>query len=141
MNFTGYNLHPRRRLSTLVKNVLPHLSALSSIHLGQDIGLGLMNWYITTIQSSLHYLHVSMEDIPQLCHVISRETLSTTLEQLYVTMRSLQMRKINNGWARNNCTVLIFKIYLSLIKLSQDAFYENIEREILYNVIYFIYRI
>ncbi|CAF0720241.1 unnamed protein product [Rotaria sp. Silwood1] len=89
MGFTGYISHPRGRLSTLVENVLPHLSALCSLDLGQDIGLGLTNWYITTIQSPLNYLRVPMEDIPHLCHVISRETLSTTLEQLHVTMRGL----------------------------------------------------
>ncbi|CAF4286715.1 unnamed protein product [Rotaria sp. Silwood2] len=94
--FTGYILHPRGRLPTLVKNVLPHLSALQSLDLGQDVGFGLTNWYITTIQSSLNYLRVSMEDIPHLCHVMSRETRSTTLEQLHVTMRSLHARSKNS---------------------------------------------
>ncbi|CAF5018562.1 unnamed protein product [Rotaria sp. Silwood1] len=96
IGFTGCILHPRGRLSTLVENVLPHLSALRSLDLGQDIGLGLTNWYITTIQSPLNYLRVSMQDIPHLCHVISRETLSTTLEQLHVTMRSLHVIRENS---------------------------------------------
>ncbi|CAF1415402.1 unnamed protein product [Rotaria sp. Silwood1] len=94
--FTGCILHPRGRLSTLVENVLPHLSALRSLDLGQDIGLGLTNWYITTIQSPINYLRVSMQDIPHLCHVISRETLSTTLEQFHVTMRSLHVIRENS---------------------------------------------
>ncbi|CAF1374541.1 unnamed protein product [Rotaria sordida] len=41
--FTGYILHPRGRLPTLVKNVLPHLSALQSLDLGQDVGFDLTN--------------------------------------------------------------------------------------------------
>ncbi|CAF4555741.1 unnamed protein product, partial [Rotaria magnacalcarata] len=85
---TGYIRYPRERLPTLVENVLPHLSALRSLDLGQDTGFGLTNWNITTIQSPLNYLRVSLEYIPRLCHVISRDTLSTTLEQLHVTLRS-----------------------------------------------------
>ncbi|CAM4774372.1 unnamed protein product [Rotaria magnacalcarata] len=93
---TGYIRYPRERLPTLVENVLPHLSALRSLDLGQDTGFGLTNWNITTIQSPLNYLRVSLEYIPRLCHVISRDTLSTTLEQLHVTLRSSHVREKNS---------------------------------------------
>ncbi len=79
-----------------MENVLPHLSALRSLDLGQDTGFGLTTWNITTIQSPLNYLRVSLEHIPQLCHVISRDTLSTTLEQLHVTLRSSHASKENS---------------------------------------------
>ncbi|CAF3414060.1 unnamed protein product, partial [Rotaria socialis] len=93
---TGYIWHPRERLPTLVENVLPHLSALRSLDLGQDTGFGLTTWNITTIQSPLNYLRVSLEHIPRLCHVITRDTLSTTLEQLHVTLRSSHVREKNS---------------------------------------------
>ncbi|CAF4541427.1 unnamed protein product [Rotaria socialis] len=93
---TGYIRYPRERLPTLVENVLPHLSALRSLDLGQDTGFGLTNWNITTIQSPLNYLRVSLEHIPRLCHVISRDTLSTALEQLHVTLRSSHVREENS---------------------------------------------
>jgi hypothetical protein len=79
-----------------VENVLPHLSALRSLDLGQDTGFGLTTWNIPTIQSPLNYLRVSLAYIPQLCDVISRDTLSTTLEQLHVTLRSSHMDKENS---------------------------------------------
>ncbi|CAF2749440.1 unnamed protein product [Rotaria sp. Silwood2] len=125
MGFTGYISHPRGRLSTLMKNVLPHLSALRSLDLGQDIGLGLTNWYITTIQSPLNYLRVSMNDIPHLCHVISRETLSTTLEQLHVTMRNAHVGRENS---LPNGLVLSKMINLHTFTLVQSIFsYDRIE--------------
>ncbi len=89
MGFTGYILHPRGRLATLVENILPHLSALRSLDLDQDTGLGIMTCHIDTIQCPLNYLRVPMRAIDHLCHLMSIETLSTTLEQLHVTMRSL----------------------------------------------------
>jgi hypothetical protein len=71
-----------------VENVLPHLIMIRSLDLGQDTGLGLTRWHITTIQSPLNYLCLPMQSITRLCHVMSTESLSTTLEQLHVTMRS-----------------------------------------------------
>jgi hypothetical protein len=84
------------RLATLVEDVLPHLSALRSLDLGQDTGFGLTNLYITTIQSPLNYLRISMKNILHLCHVMSIETLSTTLEQLHVTMCNFYMQRKNS---------------------------------------------
>lgn len=86
--FTGHILHPSGRLVTLLENVLPHLTMLRSLNLGQDTGFGLTRWPITTIQSPLNYLCLPIQDINRLCHVMSTATLSTTLEQLHVTMRS-----------------------------------------------------
>lgn len=88
-------MHPRGRLPTLVEIVLPHLSALRSLDLGEDTGFGITNCRIDTIQCPLNYLRVPMPDINQLCHIMSLETLSTTLEQLHVTMRSLGAGKRN----------------------------------------------
>ena len=88
LGFTGHILHSSGRLVTLVENVLPHLTMIRSLDLGQDTGSGLTRWHITTIQSPLNYLCLPMESITRLCHVMSTETLSTTLEQLHVTMRS-----------------------------------------------------
>lgn len=79
-----------------MENVLPHLNALRSLDLGQDTGFGLTNLYITTIQSPLNYLRISMQNIPHLCHVMSIETLSTTLEQLHVTMQNFDMQRENS---------------------------------------------
>ncbi len=76
-----------------MENVLPHLSSLRSLNLGEDTGLGLTNWHIDTIKSPLKYLRVSLEGISHLCDLMSTETLSTTLEQLHVTMRSAYPRK------------------------------------------------
>ena len=88
-------LRPRGRLTRLLKNVLPQLKALRSLDLGQDTGFGLTNWRIATIQSPLNYIRISMLNIPYLCHVMSTESLSTTLEQLRVTMRSIESRREN----------------------------------------------
>jgi hypothetical protein len=122
MGFTGHMSHPRGRLATLVENVLPYLRVLRSLDFGQDTGLGLANWHITTIQSPLNYLRVSMSDIPHLCHVMSTEALSTTLQQLHVTMRSL-------GTGRENILpkelVLPEMINLHTFTLVQSIFSEN----------------
>ena len=75
---------------------LPYLNALHSLDCGQDTGFGLVNWYVTRVQCPLKYLRVPINDISQLVHLISRETLSTTLEQLYVTMRNDHMRRDNS---------------------------------------------
>ncbi|CAF3175493.1 unnamed protein product [Rotaria socialis] len=83
MGFMGHIGYPRDRFPILVKNILPHLNALCSLDLGQDTGFGLTNWYVTTIQCPLKYLRVPMEHIPHLCHVMIRETLSSTSEQLH----------------------------------------------------------
>ncbi len=88
MGFAGHISRPRGRLATLVQNVLSHLTSLRSLDLGQDTGFGLVNWHITAIQSPLNYLRVSLTDTEHLYDVISAETLSTTLEQLHVTLRS-----------------------------------------------------
>jgi hypothetical protein len=87
LGFAGHILRPLGRLPTLVQNVLPYLTSLRSLDLGQDTGFGLTNWHITTIQSPLKYLRVSLADAAHLYHVISAEILSTTLEQLHVTLR------------------------------------------------------
>ena len=81
-------MRPLGRLPTLVQNVLPHLTSLRSLDLGQDTGFGLANWRITTIQSSLKYLRVSLAHSVHLYHVISAEAFPTTLEQLHVTLRN-----------------------------------------------------
>ncbi|CAF4502227.1 unnamed protein product [Rotaria sp. Silwood2] len=122
MGFTGYIGHPRGRFPILVKNVLPHLNALRSLDLGQDTGFGLTNWYITTIQCPLNYLRVSMEHIPHLCHVMSRETLSTTLKQLHVTMRSENTRRKNS---LPKGLVLSKMINLHTFTLAQSIFYRS----------------
>jgi hypothetical protein len=72
-----------------MENILPHMNALRSLNLGQDIGAGLPIWNITSIQCPLNYLRIPLQHITQLCQVMSNETLSTTLEQLHVAMRSL----------------------------------------------------
>ena len=69
-----------------MENILPHLSALRSLDLGQDTEIGLPNWRVTTIQCPLNYLRVPLQHMTQLYHVLSIETLSTTLEQLHVAM-------------------------------------------------------
>jgi hypothetical protein len=79
-----------------MENILPHLSVLRSLDLGQDTGMGLPLWHITTIQCPLNYLRLPCQHIKQLCDVMSLETLSTTLEQLHVTMRSLRMGSKND---------------------------------------------
>ena len=88
MGFVGHISRPRGRLHRLVENVLPHLILLRSLDFGQDVGIGLTNWRITTVPSSLIYLRVTMFDIPHLCHLMSVKALSTTLEQLHFTWRS-----------------------------------------------------
>ncbi|CAF2213932.1 unnamed protein product [Rotaria magnacalcarata] len=122
MGFTGHIGHPRGRLPILAENVLPHLNALCSLDLGQDTGFGLTNWYITTIQCPLNYLRVSMTHIPHLCHVMSRETLSTTLEQLHVTMRSQHVRRKNS---LPKGLVLSKMINLHTFTLVQSIFYRS----------------
>jgi hypothetical protein len=79
-----------------MENILPHLSALRSLDLGQDTGMGLPLWHITTIQCPLNYLRLPCQNIKQLCDVMSLEALSTTLEQLHVAMRSLNMGSKND---------------------------------------------
>ncbi|CAF2741016.1 unnamed protein product [Rotaria sp. Silwood2] len=85
-------------------------------------GFGLTNWYITTIQCPLNYLRVSMEHIPHLCHVMSRETLSTTLKQLHVTMRSENTRRKNS---LPKGLVLSKMINLHTFTLVQSIFYTS----------------
>jgi hypothetical protein len=89
MGFAGDTLRPRGRLPILVQNILPHLTSLRSLDLGQDTGFGLTNWQITTIHSPLKYLRVSLHDIAHVFHVISADKLSTTLEQFHITLRSI----------------------------------------------------
>ena len=79
---------PRGRLARLVENVLPHLISLRSLDLGQDTGFGLGSPQFTLIESRLTYLRVSLQDVAHLYYVMSSKTLSTTLKQLHVTMRS-----------------------------------------------------
>ena len=88
MGFAGDNLRPRGRLGTLVQNVLPHLTSLRSLDLGQDTGIGLANPQMTLIHSRLAYLRLSLQDMAHLYHVMSSNILSATLEQFHVTMRS-----------------------------------------------------
>jgi hypothetical protein len=88
LGFAGHILRPLGRLPTLVQNVLPHLISLRSLDLGQDTGFGPTNWRITTIQSPLTYLRISLAHSVHLYHVISAEAFPTTLEQLHVTLRS-----------------------------------------------------
>jgi len=122
MGFAGHIGHPRGRLSILVKKVLPHLNALRSLDLGQDTGVGLTNWYITTIQCPLNYLRVSLEHIPHLCHIMSRETLSTTLEQLHITMRNQHQRSKNS---LPKGLVLSKMVNLHTFTLVQSIFYRS----------------
>jgi hypothetical protein len=122
MGFTGHVGHPKGRFPILVKKVLPHLNALRSLDLGQDTGFGLTNWYSTTIQCPLNYLRVSMEHIPHLCHVMSRETLSTTLKQLHVTMRNEHGRRKNSI---PKGLVLSKMINLHAFTLVQSIFYRS----------------
>ena len=81
--------HPEGCLGTLIENVLPHLNALRSLDLGQETGLGIRNWRIKTIPCPLNYLRAPMCNMEQLYELMSVETLSTTLEQLHVTIRNL----------------------------------------------------
>lgn len=80
-------------MAILVENVLPHLTSLRSLDLGQDTGFGLTNWKITTVLSRLTYLRASLSDVAHLYHVMSNKALATTLEQLHVTMRNMDW-----GW-------------------------------------------
>ena len=82
-------MRPRGRLPKLVEDVLPHLTSLRFLDLGQDTGFGLTNLQITTTPTRLTYLRVSLTDVAHLYHLMSNKTLSTTLEQLHVTLRSM----------------------------------------------------
>ena len=81
-------MRPRGRLATLVEDVLPHLTSLRFLDLGQDTGFGLTNLQITTTPTRLTYVRISLGDVAHLYHLMSNKTLSTTLEQLHVTLRS-----------------------------------------------------
>ena len=119
--FAGHILRPLGRLPTLVQNVLPHLTSLRLLDLGQETGFGLTNWRITTIQSPLKYLRVSLADAAHLYHVISAEALSTTLEQLHVTLRSYH-------WMNENLSgklELPSMMYLHTFTLIQSIFSED----------------
>ena len=80
--------HSEGRLSKVLGDVLTHLNALRSLDCDQDTGFGLVHWNVTRIECPLQYLRVPINDISQLTHLISRETLSTTLEEFHVTMRN-----------------------------------------------------
>ena len=66
------------------------MTSLRSLDLGQDTGIGLVSPHITMIHNRLTYLRVSLQDAADLYHVMSSATLSTTLEQLHVTMRAIE---------------------------------------------------
>ena len=89
MGFGGYISHPRGRLATLVENVLPHLTSLRSLDLGEDTGFGIGGPEFTMIHSCLTYLRVSLQHAAHLYYIMSSKTLSTSLEQIHVTMRSM----------------------------------------------------
>ncbi|CAF3375321.1 unnamed protein product [Rotaria socialis] len=122
MGFMGHIGYPRDRFPILVKNILPHLNALCSLDLGQDTGFGLTNWYVTTIQCPLKYLRVPMEHIPHLCHVMIRETLSSTSEQFHVTVRSQYMERKNS---LPTGLVLSEMINLHAFTLVESIFYRS----------------
>ena len=81
-------MRPRGSLARLVEDVLPHLTSLRSLDLGQDTGKGLANPEITMIHSRLNYLRVSLQDVAHLYYLMSSKTLSAILEQFHVTLRS-----------------------------------------------------
>ena len=81
-------MHPVGRLDSLVQTVLPHLTTLRSLDLGEHTGAGLPLWQITPTPSSLLYLRVPVQDMTQLHELMSLESLSSTVEQFHVTMRS-----------------------------------------------------
>jgi hypothetical protein len=124
MGFTGFILQPTGRLATLVENILPHLNALRSLDLGQDTGFGITNCRIDTIQCSLDYLRVPMRTIEHLCHLMSIETLSTTLKQLHVTMRS-QAAPVRIGNDLPKQLVLPKMVNLHTFTFVQSIFSEN----------------
>lgn len=98
---------------------MPHLNALRSLDCGQDTGFGLVGWNITRVQCPLKYLRVPINNLSQLAHLISTETLSTTLEQLHVTMRNDHMRRENSLPTR---LVLPSMINLHTFTLVQSIF-------------------
>ena len=75
---------------------MPHRNALRSLDCGQNTEFGLIDWYITKVQCPFKYLRVPINDLSQLTNLISREILSTTLEQLHVTMRNDDVRGENS---------------------------------------------
>ena len=87
MGYAGNTSRPRGRLATLVKDVLPHLTSIRLLDLGQDTGNGLISPELTMIHNRLTYLRVSLQDIAHLYHVMSSKTLPTTLKQFHATMR------------------------------------------------------
>jgi hypothetical protein len=93
MGFTGGLSHCGARLRTLMEKVLPHLSSLRSLDLGDDTGIGLPCWHIATISSLLTYLRAPVQNMRNLCDVMSTETLPRTLEQLHVTLRNLDIEQ------------------------------------------------
>ena len=88
MGYAGEYFYPESRFTDLLENIFPHLNRLHSLDCGQDTGFGLVHWNITRIESPLQYLRLPINDISQLTHLISTETLSTTLEEFHVTMRN-----------------------------------------------------
>lgn len=100
MGFAGECFYPEGRLTELLEDVLPHLNVLRSLDCGQDTGFGLVHWNITRIECPLQYLRVPINDISQLTDLISRERLSTTLEEFHVTMRNDHVIKDKNNYPK-----------------------------------------
>jgi hypothetical protein len=56
--------------------------------LGQETGVGLPVWTVSTLRCPLAYVRLPVQHITELCHLLAEGTLFSTLEQLHVTLGS-----------------------------------------------------
>ena len=78
---------------------------------------------VNNLRKRKKFIKILMHNEKQLCCQQYREILNSNCNEFENRLLNFFNKLFNNGWARNNCTVLIFKIYLSLINLSQDNFF------------------
>ncbi|UJR34896.1 hypothetical protein I4U23_027674 [Adineta vaga] len=105
-----------------MEEILPHLNVLRSLDFGLGIDTGFPLWHVTTIECPLNYLRMPLQDIKQLCQLMSLEKPSITLKELHVAMRYL----CPGGWNDLPYGLALSKmINLHSFSLVQSIFTEN----------------